>query len=122
EHDDGVRRVQATRRRGRRKSPAVTLVDEAKGGQDANMIRSTSAREWAVVDTRLSLAGVTAAQVQVIWLKEFVIGEKRPFPQDAKALKSDLVTIVGILRAKFPNLKLIYVASRTYGGYATQPI
>src|ERR671936_402607 len=49
-----------------RKNPALTIVDGAKGGQDA--------------------------------------------------------AIVAILRARYPNLKLVYVSSRTYGGYATTPL
>jgi hypothetical protein len=105
-----------------RKNPSVTLVDGAKGGQDAELGRDPSARLWAVVDTRLGLAGATPEQVQVVWLKEAILGETRPFPADAKRLKNDLAAMVGILRDKFPNLKLVYVSSRTYGGYASKPI
>jgi hypothetical protein len=102
-----------------RKNPAVTIVDGAQGGQDAEIIKDPNARFWNIVGARLSLAGATAAQVQAVWLKEAIARESNPFPADAKRLKTDLAAIVGILRAKFPNLKLVYLSSRTYAGYAS---
>jgi lysophospholipase L1-like esterase len=105
-----------------RKSPALTIVDGAQGGQDAEIIKNSSARFWTVVDQRLALAGVTASQVQVVWLKQAIARENNPFPADAKRLKSDLAAILQNLHARFPNLKLIYLSSRTYGGYASTPL
>jgi lysophospholipase L1-like esterase len=105
-----------------RKSPALTILDGAQGGQDAEIIKNASARFWTVVDQRLALAGVTASQVQVVWLKQAIARENNPFPADAKRLKSDLAAILQNLHARFPNLKLIYLSSRTYGGYASTPL
>lgn len=102
-----------------RKSPTLTIVDGAQGGQDAEIIKSPTARFWTVVDQRLTLAGATASQVQVVWLKQAIARESNPFPADAKRLKTDLAAILDNLRARFPNLKLIYLSSRTYGGYAS---
>ncbi len=101
------------------KNPALTIVDGAQGGQDAEIIKDPSARFWSIVDQRLSIAGATAAQVQAVWLKEAIARESNPFPADAKRLKADLAAIVGILRDKYPNLKLVYLSSRTYAGYAS---
>jgi hypothetical protein len=105
-----------------RKNTALTIVDGAQGGQDAETIKDPAARFWTVVDARLSVAGATAAQVQAVWLKQAIARESNPFPADAKRLKADLAAIVEILRAKFPNLKLVYVSSRTYAGYASTPL
>jgi hypothetical protein len=105
-----------------RKNTSLTIVDGAQGGQDAETIRDPSARFWGVVDQRLSLGGATIAQVQAVWVKQAIAREANPFPADAKRLKADLAAIVGILRAKFPNLKLVYLSSRTYGGYASTPL
>jgi hypothetical protein len=102
-----------------RKNPELEIVDGAKGGQDAEAGKDPNARLWAAMDVKLNLAEVTPAQVQAVWLKETILRESRPFPADAKGLKRDLVSMVGILRAKFPNLRLIYLSSRTYGGYGT---
>ena len=45
-------------------------------------------------------------------------GEQRKFPRDARGLQADLRAIVRIMRVRYPNLKLVYLSSRTYGGYA----
>jgi hypothetical protein len=105
-----------------RKNPALTIVDGAQGGQDAEIVKNPSARFWNVVDQRLRVAGTSAAQVQAVWLKEAIARESNPFPADAKRLKADLAAIVVHLRARFPNLKLVYASSRTYGGYASTPL
>ena len=105
-----------------RKNPVLTIVDGAQGGQDAEIVKDPNARFWAVVDQRLGAAGATAAQVRAVWLKEAIARESNPFPADAKRLKADLAAIVGILHIRFPNLELVYVSSRTYGGYASTPL
>jgi hypothetical protein len=102
-----------------RKNPSLTIVDGAQGGQDARIVSDPNAHFWTVVALRLSVAGATPTQVQAVWLKEAHARPTESFPADAKRLKTDLGAIVGILRDKFPNLKLVYVSSRTYGGYAS---
>lgn len=102
-----------------RKSPTVTLVDGAQGGQDAEAVKNPAAAFWQVVEQRLRTAGGTVAQVQVVWLKEAIAGPREQFPADAKRLQVDLEAIHGILGSRFPNLHLIYVSSRTYAGYAS---
>jgi hypothetical protein len=102
-----------------RKNPALTIVDGAQGGQDAEIIKDSSARFWSVVDQRLAAEDASPTQVQAVWLKEAIARESNSFPADAKRLKRDLAAIVGILRDRYPNLKLVYVSSRTYGGYAS---
>ena len=105
-----------------RKNPALTIVDGAQGGQDAEIVKNPSARFWAVVDQRLSAAQATPAQVQAVWLKEAIARQSGTFPNDARQLTQDLAAIVAVLHAKFPNLKLVYLSSRTYAGYATTPL
>jgi hypothetical protein len=102
-----------------RKNPALTIVDGAQGGQDAEIVKDPNARFWSVVGARLALAGATPAQVQAVWLKEAIARPSEAFPADARQLKNDLEGIVKILQAKFSNLRLVYLSSRTYGGYAT---
>ncbi len=106
------------------KHPRVLLVDGAQGGQTASVIRDPNANFWTVVDQRLARAGSSAAQVQVIWLKEANAqpGSRFPadaFPAAAKALQDDLAAVVRVAHARFPNAKLLYLASRTYAGYAS---
>ena len=99
------------------KSPDLTIVDGALDGWDAERVKKQPAY-WDSVDQHLIAAGVSAAQVQAIWLKEAIAGESRRFPQDAKALQADLRAIVRVMRVRYPNLRLVYLSSRTYGGYA----
>jgi hypothetical protein len=98
-------------------NPKLVVVDGAQDGFDATNIIARPAY-WDNVDTRLSAAGVTASQVQVVWLKEAIAGEHRRFPKDAKALQTSLRKIINTMRLRFPKLRLVYLSSRTYGGYA----
>lgn len=99
-------------------SPNVTTVDGAIGGWDARRMARPAAGYWSALDRRLVAVGVSAREVQVVWLKQAISGEDRPFPQDAQALRNRLREIARILARRFPNLRLIYTSSRTYGGYA----
>ncbi len=99
--------------------PHLVLVDGAQGGQDAEKVKDPNANYWRVVDQRLAAAGTTAAQVQAAWLKEAIAGPTETFPGDAKRLQADIREIVAVMKARFPNLRLVYVSSRTYAGYAT---
>jgi hypothetical protein len=104
------------------KSASVTIVDGAQGGQDAEAIKDPNGRYWAILQLRLAVAGVSADEVQAVWLKEAIARDASRFPADARRLAADLRQIIGILRARFPNLQLIYLSSRTYAGYATTPL
>jgi len=96
----------------------LTFVEGAGGGWDAVRMSRPSARFWPDLDGRLRRAGLSRGQVQVVWIKQAIAGEDRPFPQDARALQTHLRTLVRTLGARFPRLQLVYVSSRTYGGYA----
>lgn len=100
-------------------NPALTIVNGAQGGQDAERTYRPDAPFWRGVDTRLAAAGATAAQVQAVWLKQAIAAERRAFPADAGALRHRLHAIVAVLQSRFPNLRLVYLSSRTYAGYAT---
>ncbi len=101
------------------KNPRLTIVDGAQGGQTSTLIKNPAAPFWANVDQRLAAAGVTGAQVQVVWLKEAIAGPTKPFPADAQQLRDDLKAILQILPERYPNLKIVYVSSRIYAGYAS---
>ena len=102
------------------KNPRLILIDGAVGGQDINAINNSAASYWNTVNNRLTTAGLTAAQVQVIWFKE---AEARPtdtsFATYPDALKIKYKSVMQILKSKYPNLKLVYLSSRIYAGYAT---
>jgi hypothetical protein len=101
--------------------PRLRVVDGAQGGQDAIAWSDPNSPTWSVLAQRLSNAGVAPLQVQTLWLKEQIAGDNLaqygPFPAGASTLRDHLRTIVRIARSKYPNLRLAYVASRTYGDY-----
>ena len=103
-------------------SASVELVDGAMSGWDARRIARPAAGYWRAVDRRLAAAGASPREVQAVWLKTAIAGEDRPFPADARALQAQLRSIVRILVGRYLNLRLIYVSSRTYAGYAITPI
>ena len=51
-------------------NPKLVLVDGAQGGQSINIIIDPQANFWNVIIQRLTAAGLTRKQVQVVWFKE----------------------------------------------------
>jgi hypothetical protein len=102
------------------KNPRLVLVDGAEGGEDINSINSATGYYWDTVYNRLTNAGLSPSQVQVIWFKE---AEAQPadtaFATYPDALKIKYRSVMQILKIKFPNLKLCYLSDRIYAGYAT---
>ena len=118
-----------------RKNPTVILVDGAQGGMDSrkwveDKHTRSGASPWDRLDQRIKSAGAAPQQVQVIWMKHAIsmkhdaarrkrVGE---FPDHARQLKDDMGQLVGMLKKRYPNLKFVYVSSRSYAGYATTPL
>ncbi len=106
------------------KNDSVVLLNGAQGGWTSNKLaENPDAEYWQVLDQRLTDNGLTPDQVQVVWLKEARGGVKNePFPQEPQILQAQLQTIVQTIQARYPNVKIVYLASRIYGGYATGPL
>jgi len=104
------------------KNPRLVLVDGAQGGMTAAVIQDREhprgKQFWNTVDERLKKAGASQAQVQVAWLKEADAGPNEGFPKYARKLQAELTNIVQLMHQRFPNLKLVYLSSRIFGGYA----
>ncbi len=101
-----------------RKSPKVTIVDCAQGGQAMAEWAPTGARPWEEAKRRLASANVSSQQVQVAWIK---LANKSPtgsLQDHGRKLERDTLTVLHNARALFPNLRIVYLGSRTYGGYA----
>lgn len=105
------------------KNPSLAIVNGAQGGMTAARIQNpedgaSGAKYWATVDDRLKSAGATRSQVQVLWIKEADAGPDQGFPKYAQTLQGELARVVQSIHGRFPNVKLCYLSSRTYGGYA----
>jgi hypothetical protein len=113
------------------KSPQVVIVDCAQGGQAAHqwaypevVVKQNRPSPWEVMDRRIKAAGVTAGQIQAVWLKQAQMGPAQlgEFPAHAQSLRDDVAIILRQLRTRFPNLRLAYLSSRIYAGYAATPL
>ena len=98
---------------------SVVLVNGAQPDQTADAIADPGAPFWDVVEARLAGAGVTAQQVQAVWLKSGHAESSLPFPENAQSLQADLAEVVRIVADRYPNARVCYLSSRIYGGYAT---
>ena len=104
------------------KSPQVVIVDGAQGSMTANVWADPGARNpWEVLDQRLRQAGVSARQVQAAWIKQALPGPEYlgAFPKHADVLKGHVVGLLRQLNQRFPNVRIAYLSSRIYAGYAT---
>ena len=79
---------------------------------------------WEGAGRRLEKAGVAPPQVQAVWLKQAMIGPARAgeFPAHARKLADGMATIVRMAKKRYPNLRIVYLSSRIYAGYARIPL
>ena len=134
-----------------RKSPHVVVVDGAKGARTGmawaldgvdmlppeeeprllKLMESTGRKvtkgfgdTWSGVETKLKADGVTPQQVQVLWIKqaEAMPAKLGDYPAHARTLQANLTDILNIAKRRYPNLRVAYLSSRIYGGYATTPL
>ena len=108
------------------KSPSLVIVDAAQGGRDAADWADADRGKavWAEADRRLAASGGTPQQVQVVWIKQALKGPARlgEFPDHARQLQRNLADILVLAKSRYPNLRLAYLSSRTYAGYAATPL
>ena len=107
----------------------LVLVNCAKGGESADRWVNNDFGNYTQCKQALSMAGVTAAQVQVILYKnalEFPTQSLTPGSSCSPALLVDACSYeryVGLTarfaRTQFPNVKQMFLHSRIYGGYAS---
>ncbi|MBS0264321.1 MAG: hypothetical protein JSS02_20450 [Planctomycetes bacterium] len=101
------------------KSPRVTIVDCAQGGQPMSRWADPQSQTWTVAEQRLAREQVTPAQVQVVWIKLANPGPSGDLAQHGKALQKDTTAVLQQARERFPNLRLAYLESRIFAGHAT---
>lgn len=105
-----------------KKSRRVTIVDCAQGGQAMAQWVDPKGRAWTEADRRLEAAKVSPKQVQVAWVKLANVRPTGELADHGKKLQKDTLTVLQNARARFPNLRIAYLGSRIYGGWATTPL
>lgn len=106
------------------KHPRLRVIDGAQGGQHAGITANITAPYWNNVQQRLAQAGLTAMQVQAVWIKQAIPGPGSQFPPGTfpahpQYLQGLLADTVRNVKTLFPNCRLAYLSSRIYAGYAT---
>ncbi|MGN6547651.1 MAG: hypothetical protein ACTHK7_21550 [Aureliella sp.] len=104
------------------KSSRVTIVDCAQGGQTMAAWSSPDAKAWDEAARRLKAAEVAPEQVQVAWIKLANARPQGELSEHGKRLYDDTVSVLRLAKKKFPNLQIVFLSSRIYGGYANTPL
>jgi hypothetical protein len=97
----------------------LAIVDGAQGGMTASDWANPACSCWPVLDQRLASSGVSAPQVSVAWVK---LADRQPsegWPAHALRLRDETISVLRQLKTRFSNLRLVYLSSRIYAGYAT---
>ncbi len=100
------------------KSDLLTIVDCAQGGQAMAEWAPADARPWSVAEQLLTRAQVSPAQVQVAWIKLANKGPRGDLQEHGRQLQRDTLAVIQNAKSRFPNLRVAYLSSRIYGGYA----
>jgi hypothetical protein len=102
---------------------SLAIVNGAAGGQSASTWDSPADANYdRVRDTRLVPVGLTENQVQAVWVKVANPGPTVSLPSaaaDAYTLETQTGNIVRALKVRYPNVRLVFLSSRVYAGYAT---
>lgn len=104
----------------------LTLINGARAGQSATTWQSPRSPNYQIISQKLSAAGLSEEQVQVIWLKvandNSAANPALPDSEaDAYLLLARLANIVRTLKLLYPNLQQVFLSSRIYGGYSNLP-
>jgi hypothetical protein len=97
----------------------LTIVDCAQGGQAMAEWASSDAPPWQEALRRIEAAGVTPQQVQIAWAKLANKGPSGELADHGRKLQRDTLAVVQNAKTRFPNLRIVYLSSRIYAGYAT---
>ncbi len=101
----------------------LAFANGAFGGRTAAAWDAPSRPDYdRVRDEVLARQGLTEAQVEVAWVKVANAQPRASLPSpgaDAFQLVTQMADIVRALKARYPNLQLVFLSSRIYAGYAT---
>ena len=102
---------------------APELVDGANGKQTIPFWDQASDVQYGwVTSQRLTPRGLTEKQVQAIWMKVVNSDPTVSLPAanaDAYSIVTGYGNILRALRVHYPNLRVVFLSSRSYAGYAT---
>ena len=100
-------------------STNLAFVKGAEGGRTTEFWDSPNRPDYdRIRDEELEPLGLSEQQVQVVWMAvNNRVASPPPFPANADVLVRQFGNITRALRSRYPNLRLVFLASATYGGY-----
>lgn len=104
---------------------AWTSPSETPQQHGCNMPRYLPNQYDRIRDELLKPTGLGEDQVEVIWMKNADPRPEIPLPakdSEAYAYERSIGDMARAARARYPNLKLMFITSRIYAGYATVPL
>lgn len=84
-----------------------------EGSASLNSLMNSNDTIWPIIMNKLSRRKLTVSQVQVIYLETDDSVQISGFPDRPLRAKQDYVQTLKMFKAKFPNVKLVYVLGRT---------
>ena len=107
-------------------NPCLDAINLCVGGKDIGFatIDSTADDYWEGLIDNVYEVGYTPAQVQIGWMYFNAKGLTEPPVFPDKSLETKALDVIFLNKAKeyFPNLKIMYVSARHFGGYADTTI
>ncbi len=97
----------------------VKIINTCIGGQGVQKMNAPTANYWEQAKNTLQQQGFTNAQVQVAWVEtENTANGDTVFPRAPLQLINDIKLLLETMKLKFPNIKICYLSSRAFSGYA----
>lgn len=97
----------------------LEIVNACVGGVAIQKMYEETDTYWLGVENLLEDAGLSALQVQVIWVEqENTNSYDTAFNSATIGLVTDFLTLLRVFKDKFPNAQICYVSARAYAGYA----
>ncbi len=99
--------------------PSVQLVNATWRARDLEDLRDPANDYWTtLLPQQLAAAGVTAEQIQVVWVMEGARDQPADFPDHVDLLADDWSALITNLRANLPNVQLAFLSPVHWQGYA----
>ena len=103
-----------------RLNPNLVIVNGAIDGTDSPNYANLSDGSWqTILNFYLPYQNVTANQVVAVWMMDPRSQPSGTYPADMAQQENDMIAALQNMQIYFPNLKLAYLESMHYGGYAT---
>lgn len=97
----------------------LKIVNVCKGGTGIQKMNYDTAAYWNLANDTLSSYGANNLQVQIVWIEQEHTGSTNMvFPSAPLQLVNEYKKLLQVVLIKYPNVKIAYINSRAYSGYA----